>query len=121
MFSNEQPSDIASYVNEQKLNYGSNKRHYRHTVSSPRSRPMSEFIDFNNAEAFKHVLRGMSESGSLPRKMFPSNKQRPAIPSAFMFQQMHGQPIPNGYASSNCNQGINGIYKSDENATSSKV
>lgn len=116
LFSNEHPSDISSYLTEQKLIHGSNKRHYRHTVSSSRSRPMSEFIDFNNPEAFKHVLRGVSESGSLPRRMFPGSKQRPAIPSAFMFQQMHGQPITNGY-----HPDINSSYKSDENGTSSKV
>lgn len=115
LFSNEQ--SMHNYLYEQQAR-SSNKRRHRHTVSSPRSRPISEFIDFNSAEAYKHVLRGMPESGSLPKRMFP--KQRPPIPSAFMFQERHDQLMTNGYPPQNYNQDRIEFHRS-ENASSSKV
>ena len=115
LFSHEQ--SMPNYLYEQKTR-SSNKRHYRHTVSSPRSRPISEFIDFNNAETYNHVLRGMPESGSLPKRMFP--KQRLPIPSAFMFQERH-QPISNDYSPvQDYNQDQIQFHR-NENASSSKV
>lgn len=119
LFSSEQPANMESYLSERQMYNSPSKKHYRHTVSSPRSRPVSEFIDVNNVESFKHVLRGMSGSGSLPRRMFPNAKQRPPIPSVFMFQQRHDQPIANGYP--NYNHGMIDPYKNNEKATSSKV
>ncbi|XP_042903648.1 partitioning defective 3 homolog isoform X2 [Parasteatoda tepidariorum] len=62
------------------------KRYYRHTVSSPRSRPVSEFFDFRNEEQSSSTKR-TSESGSLPRKMFQNGRHRPPIPAAFLTQQ----------------------------------
>lgn len=121
MLMNEHVSEVPNYPSEYKQVVNVSKRHYRHTVSSPRSRPTSEFIDFANAETYKHAFRGISESGSLPRRMLPSSKQRPPIPTAFLFQQRHGQPMTNGYTTDKCSQDINELYKNGENATSSKV
>ncbi|XP_054720744.1 partitioning defective 3 homolog B-like [Uloborus diversus] len=67
----------------------SNKRHYRHTVSSPRSRPTSEYIDFRSPELLEYNSAGTNGSGSLPRKMFTHSKQRPRIPAAFMADQKY--------------------------------
>ncbi|XP_035219361.1 partitioning defective 3 homolog isoform X2 [Stegodyphus dumicola] len=94
-----QPSYL---MTEQKYMANLNRRHYRHTVSSPRSRPNSEFFDFRNSDMSKSPLRGISESGSLPKRMFQNGKQRLPIPAVFMLQQQNCiSNTPNEHVSSN--------------------
>ncbi|GFU55324.1 partitioning defective 3 homolog [Nephila pilipes] len=89
------------FLNESKYMVSPSKRHYRHTVSTPRSRPVSELYDFRNISMTNSSIRGMSESGSLPKRMFYNSRQRPPIPIEFMAQVNENNYIINGQLSSN--------------------
>ncbi|GFY59485.1 partitioning defective 3 homolog [Trichonephila inaurata madagascariensis] len=116
LFPNDRASEnLAQYslfLNESKYMASPNKRHYRHTVSTPRSRPVSELYDFRNTGMGNTSFRGMSESGSLPKKMFYNSRQRPPIPLEFMAQQVNennyivnGQLSPSLYNQTTRNSG----------------
>ncbi|GBM32569.1 Partitioning defective 3 [Araneus ventricosus] len=112
---NEAQANYSLFLHESKYAVSPNKRHYRHTVSSPRSRPISELYDFSNTNMANSSLRGMSESGSLPRKMFYNSRQRPPIPAAFIAQHINeGNYVMNGQLSSN-------IYSQTSRSSGSKV
>lgn len=104
LFPNDRASEnlaqYSQFFNESKYMASPNKRHYRHTVSSPRSRPVSELYDYRNIGMGNGSFRGMSESGSLPKKMFYNSRQRPPIPLEFMAQVNENNYIMNGQLSS---------------------
>ncbi|GIY97611.1 partitioning defective 3 [Caerostris extrusa] len=111
------PNRYSHYMNFQEIQQHlqhPHKRHYRHTVSSARSRPISELYDFRNINMTNGSFRGVSESGSLPRKMFYNTRQRPPIPSAFMTQQTNDHYAMNAQHPSN-------IYGQTPRSSGSKV
>lgn len=76
------------------------KRTYSKTLSPARSRPISNFFEYESVHNAKFPLNLMSESGtgSLPRRNLTSGRRQP-IP-AFMMQARRDAPAPNGHVSS---------------------
>lgn len=76
------------------------KHNYSKTLSAARSRPISNFFEYESVHNAKYPLNLMSESGtgSLPRRNLTSGRRQP-IPT-FMMQSRRDAPAPNGHASS---------------------